>query len=55
MIYKFYIDYGIEVDTLKSYGLFVFITFTGTVITAYLSYKYFEKPILKLREKYFSN
>ena len=55
VIYKFYIDYGIEVDTLKSYGLFVFITFTGTVITAYLSYRYFEKPILKLREKYFSN
>lgn len=54
VIYKFYIDYGVNVDTFRGYGIFILSTFSATVITAVLSYKYFEKPILKLREKYFS-
>jgi peptidoglycan/LPS O-acetylase OafA/YrhL len=29
----------------------MFITFVGTVFTAYLSYRFFEEPILLLRER----
>jgi peptidoglycan/LPS O-acetylase OafA/YrhL len=54
LVYKFYKDYGIEVDGIRSYFVFIVTTFTMTVITSYFSYKYFEKPILGLREKYFS-
>ena len=54
LIYKFYIDYGIQVDGVRSYFVFMVTTFTMTVITAQLSWKYFEQPILKLREKYFN-
>lgn len=54
LIYKFYIDYGIQIDGIRSYFVFIVTTFTMTVITAQLSWKYFEQPILKMREKYFN-
>ena len=55
IIYKFYIDYGIEVDGVRSYFVFIVTTFAMTVVTSYLSYRFFEKPILGLREKFFSD
>ena len=55
LVYKFYRDYSIEVDTGRNYLLFLMITFSLTVVTSYLSYKFFELPILKLREKRFAN
>jgi len=53
VIYQFFIDYGIRIDGVRSYFVFMVTTFTMTVITAQLSWKYFEKPILLIREKYF--
>lgn len=53
VVYKFYRDYSIEVDTLRNYLLFLMITFSLTVVTSYLSYRFFEKPFLKWREKIF--
>lgn len=55
LVYKFYIDYSIEIGSTRPYIFFVIVTFTGTILTAVLSYRYFEKPIMLLREKYFSN
>lgn len=53
VVYKFYRDYQIEVDTMRNYILFLMITFSLTVVTSYLSYKFFEMPFLKWREKIF--
>ena len=53
VIYKFYRDYNIEVDNIRNYLLFLIITFSCTVVTSYLSYKFFELPILKWRDKLF--
>jgi len=55
IVYKFYIDYDIEIGSTRPYLFFVIVTFTATVITAYLSYRFFERPIMNLRERYFSN
>jgi peptidoglycan/LPS O-acetylase OafA/YrhL len=55
IVYKFYIDYGIEVDGVRSYFVFIVTTFSMTVVTSYISYRFFEKPILGLREKFFSD
>ena len=53
VVYKFYRDYDIEVDNIRNYLLFLIITFSSTVVTSYLSYKFFEMPILKWRDKLF--
>lgn len=53
VIYKLYRDYNIEVDNLRNYLLFLIITFSCSVVSSYLSYKFFELPILKLRDKLF--
>lgn len=53
VIYKFYRDYSIEVDTIRNYVLFLMITFSLTVVTSFLSYKFFEMPILRLRDRIF--
>lgn len=55
VVYKFYRDYSIEVDTLRNYLLFLMITFSLTVITSYLSYTFFEQPFLRWRERIFKN
>ena len=55
IVYKFYIDYNVEISSTRPYLFFIIITFTLTVLTAYLSYRFFEKPIMNLREKYFSS
>jgi peptidoglycan/LPS O-acetylase OafA/YrhL len=55
VVYKFYRDYSIEVDNIRNYLLFLMITFSLTVVTSYLSYKFFEMPILRVRDKLFPN
>lgn len=52
-VLRFFLDYGIQIDGWRSYFIYIFITFAGTVITAVISYRYFEKPLLKYREKLF--
>lgn len=43
----------LPLDNWPTYGIFVAITFCGTVLTSYLSYRFFEMPILKWRERIF--
>lgn len=43
----------IKLDNWPDYMVFFAITFIGTLITSYLSYRYFEVPILKFKEKLF--
>ena len=51
VIFRIYRNHEIVLDNWLNYFSFMFITFVGTVITAYFSYRFFERPILQLREK----
>ena len=53
MIIKVYRNNGIKLDNWPDYGWFCLITFVGTLITSYLSYHYFEQPVLRLKERVF--
>lgn len=53
VVYQFFIDYSVPIDNWRAYLLFLFTTFAGTVVTSVLSWRYFEKPLLKYREKIF--
>lgn len=55
MLLRLFLDYGIKLDNWHSYTLFTISVFSATVITSYISYRYFEMPILKFREKLFPN
>jgi len=52
-IHVIFTNYQLKLDNWNSYVIFVVITFVGTVMTAYLSNRFFEQPILRLREKWF--
>ena len=53
VVLKYCIHYNVAIDNLQSYCYYIFITFAGTVITSWISWKLFEKPLLNLREKLF--
>lgn len=53
MFLKILVNQGIKVDSWPIYIGYVVCTFSATVITSYLSYRFFEMPILKWREKLF--
>jgi peptidoglycan/LPS O-acetylase OafA/YrhL len=53
VMYKIYLDHRIELNNWSHYLLFTSIVFAATVLTSYLSYRFFEMPILRLREKWF--
>lgn len=55
VVLKQFINHEMPLDNWANYGLFVGITFAGTVLTSVLSYHFFEMPILKLRERFFPN
>jgi len=44
---------GWDLNHWSTFGLFVLITFSGTVLTSAISYYWFEKPILSFRETLF--
>jgi len=50
---KYFKTHEMVLDNWKTYLLFISITLGGTIISAILSYRYFEKPFLNLREKLF--
>jgi peptidoglycan/LPS O-acetylase OafA/YrhL len=49
MLYQFYLLHHIKIDTSLSLIIFMLISFSITVLVAMFSYRYFEKPILRLR------
>jgi len=51
VVFKIYRNLEIELNNWPDYIVFAVITFVGTLFTAYLSYRYFEMPILRLRER----
>lgn len=51
VLFRIYRNHEIVLDNWMNYISFMFITFVGTVFTAYLSYRFFEEPILLLRER----
>lgn len=53
VFYKICLDNKVELDNWSDYLYFISIVFTATVLTSYLSYRFFEMPILRLREKRF--
>ncbi len=53
VILRLYRNKGIVLDNWADYGIFVFITFAGTLLTSYLSYRFFEMPILRMKERLF--
>lgn len=53
VVLKLFVDNGILLDNWRSYTIFVTCTFSGTVMMSYLSYHFFEMPILKWRDKFF--
>jgi len=54
-VLKWFIDNGIQIDGWRSYGIYIFITLAGSIVTSIISYRYFEKPLLNFREKLFSS
>lgn len=55
VLVKIFRNNDILLDNWTIYICFAIMTFVATIITSYLSYHYFEMPILKLRERYFPN
>ncbi len=55
VVYQYCLNHGIKIDTLTKYGIYMTLTFAGTLITSWLSWKLFEKPILNLRERWFGS
>jgi peptidoglycan/LPS O-acetylase OafA/YrhL len=55
VLVKIFRNNEILLDNWGIYAVFAILTFTATVITSYLSYHFFEMPILKLRERFFPN
>lgn len=53
VVYKYYLDHEIVMDSWKPYLIFLSITFTGTIVSSILSWKFFEQPLLNYREKLF--
>ena len=53
VVLRLFLDHGIILDNWRTYIIFVACTFSGTVLMSYVSYRYFERPILNLREKIF--
>jgi peptidoglycan/LPS O-acetylase OafA/YrhL len=51
MLLKYFTNSGILLDNWITVSLFVFVSFSGTVIVSSLSYYYFEKPFLRLRDR----
>jgi peptidoglycan/LPS O-acetylase OafA/YrhL len=49
MLYQYYLLHHIKIDTSLSLIIFMLISFSITVLVAMFSYRYFEKPILRLR------
>lgn len=52
MVFQYYLNNNILIDDTPTLLLFVLITFVGSVITSIVSWHLFEKPILKLRERF---
>ena len=50
---KIYRNNGMKLDNWPDYIMFFLIAFLGTVITSYFSYRFFEQPILKFKDKFF--
>ena len=55
VVLKLFLDYNIMIDDWRKYFIFIGTTFCGTIVTSWLSYHYFEKPLLNFREKLFPN
>lgn len=53
VLMKVFIYNGWDLNHWSTFGLFVLITFSGTVLTSAISYYWFEKPILSFRETLF--
>lgn len=51
VVFQYFINRNIKIDNWQTLLIFMGITFGGTVLISSLSYKYFEKPFLSLREK----
>jgi peptidoglycan/LPS O-acetylase OafA/YrhL len=49
MLYQYYLLHHIKIDTSLSLIIFMLISFSITVLVTMFSYRYFEKPILRLR------
>jgi peptidoglycan/LPS O-acetylase OafA/YrhL len=53
VVLQYMIDHDVVIDNWRTYGYYMTITFAGTLATSWISWKFFEKPLLNLREKLF--
>lgn len=53
MVLHLFNVHGIAIDNWHHYFIYFVTTLSATIVTSYISYRYFEMPILKLREKLF--
>ena len=51
IVFQYFIDHHIVIDDITTLSVFILITFTATVLMGIVSYRFFEKPFLVLREK----
>lgn len=51
VLFQYFLKHNIVIDNWKVLGAFMAITFFSTVVISILSFQYFEKPFLRMREK----
>jgi peptidoglycan/LPS O-acetylase OafA/YrhL len=51
VVFQYFINKNIKIDNWLTVTIFILITLGGSIITSILSYHYFEKPFLTLRDR----